>query len=209
MQTNMQLKIRPLLIVLTVVFVLSAIPFHVNAMSLSWGLFPESQTVVVGQPFRLELVVSGLGDGGPPSLEGFDVDITFSDVFTVNPSSVVFGPFLGNPNDAAQTQITASLIGSEVLFLREESFLPVPTLDAIQGSSFILASMTFTGSDLGTFLFTGDDFAGGLFLTDGTSEQPGITNAFVTVVPVPEPATILLLGSGLIGFAIVRKKFKR
>jgi hypothetical protein len=211
MQTNKETEKRPLLSMITVFFVLGVLIFGIpgKAMpTLSWGLFPESQTVGVGQPFQLDLVVSGLGDGVPPSLEGFDVDITFSDVFTIDASSVVFGSSLGDPNNATQTQTTATLIGTEVLFLREDSLLDAATLDGIQGPSFVLASMTFTGSEVGNFLFSGDDFAGGLFLTDGTTERPGVTSANVSAVP--EPATLILLSTGIVGLAgFARKKFPK
>jgi hypothetical protein len=166
----------------------------------AWGLLPTSLTVTAGQPFQLDLVVSGLGDGTAPSLGGFDVDITFSDVFTIDPTAVVFGALLGDPNNPAETQTTAALIGTEVLFLREDSFLSGAALDAMQGSSFSLATLTFTGSSLGTFIFAGDDFSGGLFLTDGTTVKPGVDIATVNVIPVP--AAVWLFGSalGLLGW---------
>lgn len=206
MQRKTRLEKKSLLSLRIAVFCLVMLPFGVSATLVSWGLLPDSQTVDVGQPFQLDLVVSGLGDGIPPSLEGFDVDITFSNNFTIDPNSVVFGTSLGDPNDPAQTQTTSSLIGQEVLFLQMQSFLTASNLDGIQGSSISLATMTFTGSAVGTYLFSGDDFSGGLFLTDGTSEQPGITNAYVTVQSVPEPSTILLLVGGLGIMLGLRKK---
>jgi hypothetical protein len=211
MRVKMNERIRPLFVALILVlFLIGVLPHGASATTLSWGLFPDSQTVILGQPFQVDLVVSGLGDGVPPSLEGFDVDITFSEELTIDHSSVIFGTSLGDPDDASQTSTTASLIGPGVLFLREDSFLASSALDAIQGSSFTLATMSFTASEVSTFSLWGDDFSGGLFLTNDTTEKPGINGAYVTVTPVPEPATIILLGTGLIGIVGYRRnKFQK
>lgn len=188
--------------------ILTLSPMAANADPISWGLFPDSQTVVIGQSFQLDLVVSGLGDGIAPSLQGFDVDITFSDVFTIDPSTVVFGTFLGDPDDSAQTNTTSQLIGPEVLFLVERSLLASSALDAIQGSSFTLATMTFTASEVGTYLFSGDDCCGGLFLTNESTVRPGVTSASITVQAIPEPGTLALLGIGLFGMGLSRRRKK-
>ncbi|MHC5066902.1 MAG: PEP-CTERM sorting domain-containing protein [Planctomycetota bacterium] len=178
-------------------------PLASNADPVEWHLFPNSQTVTVGQPFQLHLVVTCLGNGVPPTLEGFDVDITFSGVFTTDPNTVVFGNFLGDPNDPSETQTTSAVIGTEVLFLAEQSLLADPALDALQGSSFTLASITFTPNATGTYLISGDDFAGGLFLTDGSSLGPGVNSATVEVLP--EPGTSVVLVLGLAGLGLSRR----
>lgn len=207
METEIRKRTRPLFVVsILVLFLLGILPYVASATPLSWGLFPNSQTAIVDEPFQIDLVVSGLGDGVPPSLKGFDVDITFSEELTIDPSLVIFGSSLGDPDDVSQTSTTATLIGPGVLFLREDSFIPSSTLDAIQGASLTLATMFFTATEAGTYSLWGDDFSGGLFLTDGTREKPGVDGAYVTVAPVPEPGTIILFGIGLVGLAGIRRK---
>jgi len=203
----MRIRIKKFVLV-GLILALSPIASNADLIELSWGLSPDSQTVHIGQSFQLDLVVSGLGDGMAPSLQGFDVDITFSDVFAIDPSTVVFGTFLGDPNDSAQTNTTSELIGTEVLFLVEQSFLTAAALDAIQGSSFTLATMTFTASAVGTYIFSGDDCCGGLFLTDETTKGPGVDSAYVTVLAVPEPGTLALFGIGLLGMGLSRRRKK-
>lgn len=201
----MRIRIKKFVLV-GLILGLSPIAGNADPIDVSWGLFPDSQTVYIGQSFQLDLVVSGLGEVMAPSLQGFDVDITFSDVFTIDPSTVVFGTFLGDPNDSAQTSTISQLIGPEVLFLVERSLLAPSALDAIQGSNFTLATMTFTASAVGTYLFSGDDCCGGLFLTDETTKTPGVDSAYVTVLAVPEPGTLALLGIGLAGMGLSRRK---
>ena len=67
------------------------------------------------------------------------------------------------------------------------------------------------GSDRGTVVTTGGDPKGGTSGTTGIDGgNPWINNGSsdCNTHAVPEPLTLLLLGSGLIGLVALRKKFK-
>jgi hypothetical protein len=92
-------------------------------------------------------------------------------------------------------------------------FVNTPSVDTpgtwtAEGSRIVANPLTagITGFKYGaTFTVSGGT---GLFLTlDSSNNQPFI--AFETANPVPEPATILFLGSGLVWFAGFRKRFKK
>jgi hypothetical protein len=74
-----------------------------------------------------------------------------------------------------------------------------------QPDSFTLATDNFTGISLGSSPLSFSDVIFG----DDWGESLSATLESGTVSPVPEPGTILLLSSGLLGFAGFRKKFRK
>ncbi|MBE9528916.1 MAG: PEP-CTERM sorting domain-containing protein [Proteobacteria bacterium] len=81
------------------------------------------------------------------------------------------------------------------------------------GNNIHLASLSFTSSTVGTYslgivsdIFS--DFNAGL-ITLIYPQLDMTTSIDIDVTSVPEPSTLLLLGSGLIGLGLIKRRFKR
>ncbi len=188
---------------IAVVFIVMAmlIFFSTTAsQAIMIGFDPMVQDVMLGDPFNVDVNIAGLGTFSPPSLGAFDIDFTY-DPAILGFNSVVFG----NQLDQLFGSIQFTTPGFGTLNLFEVSFDPPFILDALQPDSFTLASLTFDTLTLGSSSIDiaainglGDSF--GFPLTATTS------NASATVTP--EPATLMLLGSGFAGMMAFRKKMK-
>jgi hypothetical protein len=169
-----------------------------SAQPFSLSFVPASQVIGVGQPVTVDIFISGLGAGSPPSVGTFDLDVSF-DPATLSPTGVTFGPFLGNPSDPAET-ITDFNFLPGVVDLAELSFLAPTELDALQPASFSLATLSFDALAKGTSPLTFsqvivDDAFGGKLTIDPVSGQ----------VTVPEPSSLLVFLFGLVALATIRQ----
>ena len=104
----------------------------------------------------------------------------------------------GNPDQEYDKALLGVAVGSDLLYLDE--FIFEQSLGSFSDMGWQTKSFDFQADDLATILFFGDTTLG------GGPWGAAIDN--VRVAPVPEPATMLLLGSGLIGLVgLGRKKF--
>jgi hypothetical protein len=168
-----------------------------QAAAVLLSVLPSSQSIGVGEPANVDLVVSGLGDLAAPSLGAFALDLTFAETVLAF-DSVMFGTLLGDESlGDAVTGVDTSIAG--VVGLDEVSLLSVSELNGLQPGEFTLASLIFTGSSAGFSDLVLDN----VVLSDATGfviADPTIAEARVDVVP--EPLNILLLVAAMAGAAV-------
>ncbi len=145
-------------------------------------LKPSAATVSAGDALDVDVIVSELGAGVPPSVGAFDLDVAF-DSLLFAPTGVDFGPFLGDPLTEALTDFSFAVDG--IVDFAEVSLLSPAELDALQPAEFLLATLHFTALADGSGSF---GFAG----------ERRVDDAFGAKLPIPAPGVALLLASGLL-----------
>src|SRR5512133_3621241 len=151
-----------------------------QALAISLTLTPSSLAIDQGDFADVYLGISGLGSG--TNLGAFSLDIIY-DPTKLSFSNALFYNSLGDPSLFEAATFQSDVSGR--LRLVEISWLGIPELVALQGSSFNLAKLSFTGIGSG--------------LSQFAMENVELSDAFgstLLVAPVPEPGTFLLLGLG-------------
>lgn len=157
---------------------------------VSLSLSPASLHPAPGDSFPLDLMVSGLGDGVPPSLAAFDITLGF-DPAAVTFSSLAFDSFLG----AIPAEATADFVaGASTVSLAEFSILPSGALDALQPDPFRLATLVFTAASAAPSTIA---ITSALLGNGAGALIPIAALGSARVAPIPEPAAALAFALGV------------
>lgn len=147
----------------------------VSAAAVTLEVVPSTSSANLGDPFTVDVIVSGLGDTAAPSLSTFDLDLLYDPVL-FNYTGVVYGPELGDEMAGEATTITTP--GPGIVQLLELSILPPADLNANQPDSFTLLTASFTANVVGLGAF------------DVSVDNLGDENGAPLVVDAVTPATV-------------------
>ena len=174
------------------------------------SIVPSDQTINVGDPATIDIIVSGL-DAGTGPVGGFSFNLVFNGV-------VLTGVTYTNDPDTKMGAVPLDLsngftggAGSPLdIFFVADANETEATLAASQGASFRLTHVEFAGAANGLSLLTLTDVVLSNWNGDSTLDGVEVQNGRICVggncAVVPEPATLLLFGSALGGLAIIRRR---
>jgi len=181
---------------------LSTAPAEAITVSIS----PATQTIGTGSSTSVDIIVSDLTD----PVGGFSLTLTFDDL-------LLSGDGFTNDPDGKMGALPLDLSGgfsggSLDLFFAADALETEASLGASEGASFILATVKFTGLAHGLSPLTLSDVI--LSNWDGSSTLAGVesVNGEICVgeggceKPVPEPGTLALLGLGMLGMGLTRRR---
>jgi hypothetical protein len=169
-----------------------------KAVSLDFQL--SSSSVNIGDTATVDMVIGGLGNFTNPSLGAFDFVVNFNPTLVgLTASPLTFGSLLGDEGLGEALTGSSFSTGSANLFTL--SFLTESELNALQPSSFTLATLSFNALAAGTNAFSFSS----VVLADGVGDPliASLGSASLTIKAndgggnVPEPSSLFLLGAGI------------
>lgn len=175
-----------------------------RAEAVSIAVVPSGTMLVTGQTLTVNVVVSGLGVGAPPTISSFDLDLSFASP-QLSFLSIAFGTGLGT---GFQVLNSFSLQPGPVVDFAAASLLANATLDAAQPASFVLATLTFQAGAAGEVaLAITQAVLANTIGGPGGNQIPVDALVGATVTVVPEPGTAVLLAVGLAALAGRGRRF--
>ena len=164
------------------------------------SVIPQTPSANVGGTLSVDVVASGLRDGSAPSIGTYDFNLQY-DASLLSLTDVTFGSGLDVQGLGSLQDWSVKALGLANVF--ELSLDPIDDLNQLQADTFRLVTLTFHADAIGatalTLLINAFGDAAGNALT------PDIANAAVNVTPVPLPAAVWLLLSGLTTAGFVRR----